>query len=273
MSSLVGAHIDSDLDNLIKSAEVIKNNGGSIIQIFVNKFSKKADNKYQEFTTYLKTSGLKCVVHSSYTINLAQNWDLHSWWLKQFILEIKTAHKIGAFGVVIHMGKQLNMDKSIAINNMYTALEYVLNKTQQYNIKIFLETSSGQGSEMFYNLDELSEFLKKIFKLEQYKNKLGICIDTCHIFSAGYDVRGKKNIIKFFEHFDKIIGIDKIKLVHLNDSKNELGAKIDRHANYESGNIGKSSIILLANFFKNLGVPIILETPVENISNDMNKLI
>ena len=241
--SLIGAHINSDIDDLITGAEMVKSKGGNIVQLFVNKFSQKAILKYNDFATYLKLNNLKCVVHSSYTINLAQNWDFHSWWLKQFIMEIKIASQIGAIGVVIHMGKQLKLEKSIAINNMYTSLEYVLNNTKNYNTKIFLETSSGQGSEMFANLDELGDFLKKIFKLEQYKEKLGVCIDTCHIFSAGYDIRGKANIVKFFEHFDLVIGIDKIKLVHLNDSKNELGSKIDRHANYKNGNIGTKSIL------------------------------
>lgn len=271
--SLVGAHINSDISNLINNAEIIRKNGGKIVQIFANNSSKKAAEKYQEFAEYLKTSKLKCVVHSSYTINLAREWDFHSWWLKQFILEIKLANKIGAVGIVVHLGKQLNLDKTIAINNMYTSLEYVLNQTNQYDIKIFLETSSGQGSEMFYNLDELGEFIKKILKLEKYKDKIGVCIDTCHIFSAGYDVRGNKNIIKFFKHFDLVIGLDKIKLAHLNDSQNDIGSKIDRHANYGEGNIGNSSIILLADFFKKLGVPIILETPSEKIQNDMEKII
>lgn len=266
-------HINSDLDDLVKETNRIKSNGGTIIQLFTNKFSKKAIEKYEELSNNLKTQNMKCVVHASYTINLARNWDFHSWWLKQLILEIKMANKINAIGIVLHLGKQLNLSKDIAINNMYTSLEYVLSKTQEYSTKIFLETSSGQGSEMFYDLDDLGIFFKKLIKLGDYKTRLGICIDTCHIFSAGYDIRGKKNIINFFDHFQSAIGLEHIKLVHLNDSKNELGSKIDRHANYSTGIIGNKSMILLANFFKKLEIPIILETPFDDINIDLSKII
>ncbi len=271
--SLVGAHINNDIDTLIESTEIIRKKGGNIVQLFVNNSSRKAYEKYKEFGEYLKSVNLKCVVHASYTINLAQDWDFHSWSIKQLISEIKIAHKIDAIGIVVHLGKQLKLDKKVASNNMYTSLEYVLSQTTQYHTKIFLETSSGQGSEMFYNLDELGEFMLRIFKLKQHKDRLGVCIDTCHVFSAGYDMRGKENIIKFLDNFNKTIGLDKIKLVHLNDSQNELGAKIDRHANYDSGTIGSKSMILLANFFKDLGIPIILETPSEKIQNDLNKIM
>lgn len=271
--SLIGAHINSDIDKLIEEANKIKKKGGNIVQLFANKFSKKATEKYREFAQHMKLQKMKCVVHASYTINLAQNWDFHSWWLKQFILEIKTAHDIGAMAIVIHLGKQLNMSKEGAINNMYTALEYVLSKTVQYDTKILLETSSGQGSEMCYNLEELGSFFKKLIKLKGYKKRLGICIDTCHIFSAGYDIRGEKNIEKFFEKFDFTIGLEYVKLAHLNDSKNELGSKIDRHANYDSGTIGNASISILSYFFKDLGIPIIIETPADKITNDLETIL
>lgn len=270
---LIGIHIGSDISEIINNAKNAKNQGNTIVQFYVNKFSKKADDVYLNLSKYLKESNLKCVVHSSYTINLARNWDFHSWWIKQLILEIKTAHLLGAIGVVVHMGKQLDLSTNIALNNMYTALEYVLDKTKEYNVRILLETSSGQGSEMFYNLEELSQFIKKIYKLEKYIDKFGICIDTCHIFSAGYDVRGESKIVSFFETFDKIIGLEKIKLVHLNDTKNELGSRIDRHENYTQGKIGLDSIKKLAVFFSKIGVPIILETPEEKINDDLQNLL
>ena len=275
---LIGAHINSELDELINKAKIIKKNGGNIVQLFANKISKKAKKYYNDFFLYLQSVNMKCVVHSSYTINIAQNWDFHSWWLKQLISEIQIANSINAIGVVLHLGKQLNISKEVAINNTYTSLQYVLSKTKHYNIPIFLETSSGQGSEMFSNIEDFGIFFKKIKKIT---NNVGICIDTCHIFSAGYDIRGKSNITKFLKLFDSSIGLENVKLIHLNDSKNELGSKIDRHANYSKGysgdisdisnigDIGIKSIKIFANFFKNLEVPIILETPVDNVINDL----
>lgn len=271
--SLIGTHINSDIDTLISETEIVKNKGGKIVQLFVNKFSKKANVKYTEFSQFLKSSEMKCVVHASYTINIAKNWDFHSWWLKQLIMEINLAHKIDAIGVVLHIGKQLDLEKTVAINNMYTALEYVLSKTSNTSMKILLETSSGQGSEMFKNIKELGDFTKKIYKMFNHSDRLGICVDTCHIFAAGYDIRGKTNISKFIEEFDQIVGLDKIKLIHLNDSKNDLGSNLDRHENYDKGLIGKNSIILISHFFQSLGVPIILETPFQYIHNDLSYIL
>lgn len=266
---LVGIHINSELDELIKKTKIVKTNGGNIVQLFTNKNSNKATKLYDDFSLYLQSANMKCVVHSSYTINIAQNWDFHSWWLKQLIIEIKMANHIGAVGIVVHLGKQLNIPKEVAINNTYTSLEYVLSKTKELNVPIFLETSSGQGSEMFSNIEELGIFFKKIKKIT---NNIGICIDTCHIFSAGYDIRGKSNITKFLKQFDLSIGLENVKLIHLNDSKKELGSKIDRHASYDNGTIGITSIKIFANFFKKLEVPIILETPIDNIIDDLKSI-
>ena len=266
---LVGIHINSELDELIKKTKIVKTNGGNIVQLFTNKNSNKATKLYDDFSLYLQSVKMKCVVHSSYTINIAQNWDFHSWWLKQLIIEIKMANHIGAVGIVVHLGKQLNIPKEVAINNTYTSLEYVLSKTKELNVPIFLETSSGQGSEMFSNIEELGIFFKKIKKIT---NNIGICIDTCHIFSAGYDIRGKSNITKFLKQFDLSIGLENVKLIHLNDSKKELGSKIDRHASYDNGTIGITSIKIFANFFKKLEVPIILETPTDNIIDDLKSI-
>lgn len=259
---MIGAHIDSTPDNIVNEANKIKNYNGTIIQLFVPPMTKKM-NQYVLLKHFLTEHNMKCVVHISYTINCSQNWDYYSWWVKQFILEIEMASKIGAFAVVIHLGKQLQLSKEESLNNMYTTLLYVHNQTKDYqNIKILIETSTGQGSEICYKLDELSYFYKKIasHKNELIKNRFGICLDTCHIFSAGYDIRSKEKMNKFFKLFDELININHIKLIHLNDSKTELGSNIDRHENIGKGFIGKDALLYLAYWFKNMNVPIILET-------------
>ena len=271
--NIIGVHRRTDIDNLIENAIQVKNNNGNAIQIFANKYSKKSLIKYTEFGKFITNINIQCYVHASYTINLAQDWDYHSWWLKIFILEIKNASIIGAKGIVVHLGKQLKMSNEQAMNNMYTSLDYVISKTYKYNVEILLESSTGQGSEMYYNLDDFGFFLKKILKLKKYKNKLGVCIDTCHVYSAGYDLKGKNNISDFIQKLDTSIGLKHIKLIHLNDSKNDLGSKIDRHSNFTDGFIGLKSIKMLANVFKNLNIPIILETPCDNIFNDLEHVI
>lgn len=268
--SLIGTHIKAEPNELINETDRMKNMGSNFVQIFANKFSKTATKYYTEFGQYIKLQNIKCVVHSSYTINLARNWDFHSWWLKQLILEIKMADTIGAIYVVVHLGKQLSLSKEMAINNMYTSLIYVLSKTKQYKPKILLETSSGQGSEMFYNLEDLGNFLKK---LKKHGKKIGICIDACHVLAAGYDIKEKKNIVKFFEHFNLAIGLENIKLAHLNNSKNDVNSKIDRHANFSNGFIENNSMITMAIFFKDLSIPIILETPSDGVAGDLMEIL
>jgi len=254
---LYGAHIDSDIDNIIKNAKKIKSYGGNLIQIFVD--IKKDKNKYIKLKKELEKINIHISVHASYTINIAQNWNDYSWWIKQFILEIEYAEAIGAFGIVVHLGKQLNLSKEEGLNNMYSSLLYIYNKIKNLKIKIMIETSTGQGSEMCYKLEDLSYFFNKFLKID--KNKFRICLDTCHIYQAGYNIKEKKNILKYFNIFNKKIGLKYIGMVHLNDSKNKLGEKLDRHENIGYGYIGKESIKIISNFFLNYNTPIVLETP------------
>ena len=256
---LFGAHINSNINEITNEIKKIKNFGGTLIQCFVNiKYNKK---DYDPIKKELLNNNIKLVVHASYTINIAQNWSEHSWWLKQFLHEIELAEYLGAYGIVIHLGKQLKLSNQEGINNMYTSMLYIYDQIKNLKIKILFETSTGQGSEMCYNLDEFAYFFNKFKKLSD--NKFRVCIDTCHIFQAGYDIRNKKNIVKYFNNFEKLIGIKYIALLHLNDSKNTFGSKLDRHESLGKGYIGKEGLQFIANFFLKQNIPIILETPNE----------
>lgn len=271
-----GVHIDCDEKNLIKETKKVKEKNGKIIQLFVNVSSDTARTYYTELNKYLKQNNMKCVVHASYTINCAQKWDFYSWWIKQFTIEIELANVLGAFGIVVHLGKQLDLTFEEAINNMYTSLLYVHNQTKQYkDVKILIETSTGQGSEICYKLENLSHLFRK-FSTHKNKNisdRFGLCVDTCHIFAAGYDIRNISNIKMFIDQFDELIGLSNIKLLHLNDSKKDLGSKVDRHATIGYGFIGKESLKLIASMFEKMSVPIILETPYEHRNIDLQILL
>lgn len=259
--SLIGGHISSNPISLIKEASYIKSIGGNLIQIFVDPLYKNI-NDYDIFNNWLKNNNMFCVVHASYTINIASDWNEYSWSIKQFILEIQTAHRVGAFGIVLHLGKQLELSKEEAYNNMYTSLLYIHNQTKNNNIKIFIETSTGQGSEMCYILEDLAYFYKKLstHKNPDIKNRFKICLDTCHIFSAGYNIKTNPNIIKYFKDFENKIGIKEIGLVHLNDAKYDVGSKLDRHEDLGKGFIGKKPLLKIIKFLKKFKIPIVLET-------------
>lgn len=274
--SLIGIHLNFKYDELEIEAKKIYDNGGNMVQIFVSASSKKAYEYYKKFNGFLKFHIMKCAVHASYTINLSKDWNNHSWWIKQFVLELNSAHLVGASYIVVHIGKQLELSLDQAINNMYTSLLEVVNQlSKDNNVKILIETCAGQGSEILKNISDLGLFYKKLknHKNKHISEKFGICLDTCHVFSAGNDIRGKDNIHKFMKLVQEHIGIEEIKMIHLNDSKTDIGSGIDRHANIGDGFIGKESLLIIAKLFIKLGVPIMLETPDDKIMNDLKILI
>ena len=269
---LFGSHIDSNINNIQDELIMINEYNGNLVQFFVN--SKFNTKDYEKIKNDLDNYKIKLVIHASYTINIARDWTEHSWWLKQLYLEMELAEYLGAFGIVIHLGKQLKLSTEEGLNNMYTSLLYIYNKTKDFNIKIFLETSTGQGSEMCYKLEDFAYFFNKFIKINNItKDKFKICLDTCHIFQAGYDISNKKNINKFMNDFERLIGIKYIGLVHLNDSKNELGSKLDRHETLGDGYIGLDAIKYISKFFFNINVPIILETQQDKIKEELKLLL
>jgi deoxyribonuclease-4 len=263
---LIGIHINDDI--FLEAIEA-KNLNYNLVQLFVNSSNKK----YNEFNLLLQYNKIKCVVHAAYSINIGREWDHYSFWINQLIHEIELAHKIGSFGIVVHMGKQLNLTKEQTINNMYSCLLYVHNKTKMFSsVKIILETPAGQGTEMCYKLEDLANFYKKFShnKIEDIRNRFRICIDTCHIFAAGYDIRTKGAISMYLDTFEEMIGLRHVALIHLNDSKNELGSKKDRHENIGKGFIGSIALKYFVDFFSNINVPIILETPANYHKEEMS---
>lgn len=261
--SLIGIHIGR-----IDDIDIIKSKNIKLIQIFVSATTDYADNKY---INILKKNNIKIVVHGSYSINLAHRWSETSWQIQQFISEIIASHQIGAFGIIIHTGKKLDLNLSEALNNMYTSLLYIHNKTKEYqDIKIIIETPSGQGTETLTNIDDFCKFMNKFYLHPDIKvrERFGICIDTCHIFASGNDISNEKGINILFKTIHNEVGIDKIKLCHLNDSKNGLGEYKDRHENIGDGNIGKKALVKIVKFMEELEIPIILETPEKKIYDD-----
>lgn len=259
--NLIGIHIDSNPRNLLLNANFAKEIGANIVQIFINPKTSQYEY-YEEFSSYLQNNNMTCVVHGSYTINIASIWDENSPHILQLIDEIIFADKIGAKFIVLHMGKQLELSKEEAFNNMYSSLLHVALQVSNTKLTVLLETSSGQGSETCSKLQDLALFYKKISKHPNNKisRRFGICVDTCHIFAAGYNIKNKNTINMFLDTFEELIGIRHIKLIHFNDSKKDIGSNVDRHENIGKGYIGKEGLLIFAKYFKNLNIPILLET-------------
>ena len=194
------------------------------------------------------------VVHAPYIVNLANNENEEKYrfaieFLKE---EIRRSNMLGIERLVLHPGSFVNLDLDTGINNVINALNEIITPNQ--TVKICLETMAGKGTEICYKL----EHIKKIIDGVKYKDKIMVCLDTCHLNDAGYDM---KDFDAFLDSFDKLIGINKIGCVHVNDSKNALGAKKDRHENIGYGTIGFDNLINIIYNKKIEDVPKILETP------------
>jgi deoxyribonuclease-4 len=268
----VGAHVGN-----IEEIKLAKDSGATIVQLFVSGIKIKDErNDLLKLKQTLDYHDLQVVVHASYNINLAKTWDTYSWWIAQFIIEIEHAAYLGARIIVVHLGKKLDLTLEEAYNNMYTSLLYVHEETKQYsNLKIVLETSTGQGSEICFRLEEFAHFFKKLSKHpnKNIKSRFGICVDTCHIFVAGYDIRTKENVEIFLDSFEELIGINHIKLIHLNDSKNDIGSMLDRHESINQGLIKKKGLLSIIKYFKKYNIPIVLETPNNSFVSEIKKYL
>ena len=213
------------------------------------------DNLSVETFKKMKEIGLdysKVVVHAPYIVNLANDDEVKFNFAVQFLKEeLKRCAKLGIKKVVLHPGSHVGFGIDKGIENIAKGLNLVLGEE---DVTILLETMSGKGSEVGSKLEEI----RRIIDLVEDKKHIGVCIDTCHLSDAGYDI---SKFDEFLDEFDKIIGIEKIGCVHVNDSKNEMGSHKDRHENIGFGKIGFETLLKVIYNERLENVPKILETP------------
>ena len=213
------------------------------------------DNLSVEAFKKMKEIGLdysKVVVHAPYIVNLANDDEVKFNFAVQFLKEeLKRCTKLGIKKVVLHPGSHVGLGIDKGIENIAKGLNLVLGEE---DVTILLETMAGKGSEVGSKLEEI----RRIIDLVEDKKHIGDCIDTCHLSDAGYDI---SKFDEFLDEFDKIIGIEKIGCVHVNDSKNEMGSHKDRHENIGFGKIGFETLLKVIYNERLENVPKILETP------------
>lgn len=215
-----------------------------------------SDLRIDEAKALMKESGIdEFVIHAPYIINLGNSVTPETFELAvEFLqLEIERSAAMGSKNIVLHPGAHVKAGEDIGIQQIIKGLNEVL--TPDTPVNIALETMAGKGSEMGRNFEELA----RIYDGVKYSDKLRVCFDTCHINDAGYDIVNEFD--KVMEQFDHFVGKDQISVFHINDSKNPLGAKKDRHENIGFGSLGYDALryIVMHPDFEN--VPKILETP------------
>lgn len=260
---LLGAHM-SIAGGVFNAPTRGKSVGCDTIQIFVknaNRWVGKiiTDEEIEQFRQAKKDTGINPIFsHNSYLINLASPDDaLYEKSANAMLDELERSEKLRLPFLVIHPGSHVGSGEEAGLKRIAEALKTLLAETKGYKVKIALETTAGQKS----NLGHKFEHLAYLIQVAKDKKRLCVCYDTCHTFAAGYDIRTKKAYEATFKEFDRAVGLNRICAFHLNDSVRELGSNIDRHAHIGQGHIGEEGFRLLVNDERFANIPMVLETP------------
>ena len=260
MSLIIGSHVSYKSNNqLVGSAREAIGYGANTFMFYTGapQNTNRGDIR-PEFTDEAKKlmddNGIdinNVIVHAPYIVNLANmnNFNFSVSFLKE---EVKRCSTLGIKYMVLHPGSAVNVSRMEAIENISKGLNLILDN--DYDVKILLETMAGKGNEIGKDFNELKQIIDKV----ENKDRIGVCIDTCHLNDAGYDMNNFDNVLDIF---DSIIGIDKIGCIHINDSMNVINSHKDRHENIGFGTIGFDNLINVIYNKRLEDVPKILETP------------
>ncbi len=263
MEQLLGAHT-SIAGGVSKSVDLAERLGFTAMQIFSknnNRWQSKplAESEINAFKSRLSESGIKfVVVHDSYLINLcSSNKETLKKSRESFIDELKRCELLEIPYLNFHPGAHGGMGEEKGLKLIAESLNIIHDKTKDFKAGSMLELTAGQGTALGYRFDQI----RKIIDLVENKERLSVCIDTAHIFASGYDIKDPNNYKKVMQEFDKIIGLKYLKCFHMNDSKKELGSRVDRHEHIGKGFIGKKGFANIMNDESIAHIPKILETP------------
>ncbi len=203
------------------------------------------------------------IVHAPYIVNLAnsKNFDFSVSFLTS---EVERCSLLGINKMVLHPGSAVEGNRDIAITNIIKGLNLILDN--DYDVTICLETMAGKGNEIGKTFEEINRIIEGV----KFKDKIGVCLDTCHINDAGYDI---SDFDKVLDEFDNIIGLDKLKCIHVNDSKNDIASHKDRHENIGYGYLGFDNLINIIYNKKIENIPKILETPYVTKTDDSKERV
>jgi len=258
----IGSHVSFSDKGLLTATKEAISYDSSTFMIYTgapqNTRRKPIESLYiEEGKELMNKVGInEIVVHAPYIVNLGSykedTFELGVNFLQE---EIRRTNYIGVQNIVLHPGAYTDKDAVYGINRIAEGLNQVLAGTSETNVNIALETMAGKGTEIGRTFEEIAAIIEKV----ELNNRLTVCLDTCHIHDAGYDI--VNDLDGVLQQFDKIVGLDRIAVVHINDSKNNIGAHKDRHATLGSGYVGFQTIHNIVQHEALAGRPFILETP------------
>ncbi len=261
--AILGAH-QSIVGGFDKAVERARRHGCDCLQLFTknnNQWAAKdisaADTR--RFREALESLGITHpLAHDSYLINLASP-DKKLWRksVEAFVVELHRAETLGIPYVVTHPGAYTTADEQTGLQNVARAVDEIDAQTRGLNVRCLLETTAGQGTSLGWRFEQFAAILDAV----RDPDRLGFCFDTCHVFAAGYPLSPKKKYRATMAAFDRLVGTERIRAFHLNDSRRELGSRVDRHQHIGRGCLGLEPFRLLLADKRFREIPMYLETP------------
>jgi deoxyribonuclease-4 len=272
----VGAHVSASggVENAPINAHAI---GARAFALFTknqrqwksNPLSKESIAKFKDNCEKLGYLPFQILPHDGYLINLGhpekENLEKSR---EAFLDEMMRCEQLGLDRLNFHPGSHLGqIDEETCLKNIAESINFVLDKT--HGVTAVIENTAGQGTNMGYKFEHLKFMIDHV----EDKSRVGVCIDTCHAYTSGYDLKSPGGFVESFKKFEEIVGFKYLKGMHLNDSKKELGTRVDRHDNLNIGFIGITPFELIMNDPRFDNIPLILETPNEEVWAEEIKLL
>jgi deoxyribonuclease IV len=220
-----------------------------------------SDDDVRTFRRLLRETRLRFpMAHDSYLINLASpDEPLYRRSIESFIVELQRAERLGIRYLVTHPGAHVDAGEEAGLARVATALDEVHSRCPGFRCQVLLETTAGQGTTLGHRFEHLARILTQV----AHPERLGVCLDTCHVFAAGYALAPESEYRATMGAFDRMIGLRRLRAFHVNDSLKPLGSRVDRHAHIGKGHLGLEPFRLLVNDSRFRTRPMLLETPKE----------
>jgi deoxyribonuclease-4 len=265
----LGAH-QSIVGGFHKAVERAVETGCECLQIFTRNINQWSVSPIDPaaaaaFRAAVREAGLACVVaHDSYLINpAADDETLRDKSVAGLVTELERAEQLGIRWVVAHPGAAGEQPLDRALARAADGIAAALDRTSSLAAGILVETTAGQGSCLGATFEEIAAILDRIDARPARRKRIGVCLDTCHVFAAGYPLHPPAALDDTLAQFDRLIGLKRLQLIHANDSKRELGSRVDRHEEIGKGKIGQAAFAAFMTHPRLAGIPIVLETPKE----------
>jgi deoxyribonuclease-4 len=269
----IGFHI-SIAGKLAKVMERARERKCETMQIFSRNprrwgFKELVRDEVEQFRKELRNSGISpLVVHLPYLPNLAsENDELYKKSVESLQEDLKRAGLLGAAYLVFHPGRRGELSKEEAFHRVTEGIHQSLD-TVNNGVVLLVENTAGQGSEICCTFSELAEIVKQSGE----KHRLGVCFDTAHAYAAGYDISNKRGVEKVIREFERLIGLERLHLIHLNDSRTPFNSRVDRHENIGKGFIGLAGFSALLHHPSLSHRAAIMETPWKGLNNDLRNM-